>query len=129
MFLKVYAAALFAVWVVWYLGKCYVEWEVLNPLAYLIELPDVDAATRSLWAAVLFCTLAFTAIAVACVRDIIATQRDTEHVPDGVYVTGCKPHPETVRLAQEKTGPGAFEIGVGVASGVVVGNLISDIWD
>ena len=123
---KTTAIVIIAIWIAGYLGLCFVEWEMFNPIQWVVDLPIATNQERGSYIGLIGSIAACSSIFTAMRLDL-----DSDHDLPNVPIN----RPTSLHYtAQESTqqsslSPSAMDIGLGVAGGIVVGSIIGDILD
>lgn len=119
--LQVTIVAILAIWVTGYFVVCFTEWYMLNPIQWVIDLPEASQRDRGAYLGCLSTLMLLSFIAAFIEDDISggATSNITTSSPPS-YI------PEAQR---SESSLDAVDIALGVAGGVVIGGIIGDILD
>ena len=74
IYFKVALVTILSIWVIGYLGSCFVDWSMLNPIKWVIELPDVSNKERLEYLSALM----FMALALIMPTSIIYDDSESE---------------------------------------------------
>lgn len=126
--LKMIALVIAAIWLVGYVGSCFTEWELLNPIKWVIDLPTDSTGTRSGYLASIVGIVVVVGFYTWLYYE---AHPDTDDEKPASTPPPANYHREYLaegRIVQQPQ-LDAVDIAVGVASGIVVGGIIDDIFD
>ena len=135
---KASAILMLSAWVIGYFGGCFYEWELLNSIQWVIDLPTTNQGERGAYLIAIGCVTGGSLIYVLAFYCDFDLSKLSAKKPIKESYTGYVPTKHMTTTYQASTPPpgsrpkeslDAVDIAMGVAGGIVVGDIISDIFD